>query len=796
MTTLRHATRHVRANPGFAAAAIATIAIGIGATAAMFSVVNAVLLRPLPFADPDRLVAVETARHDAPDVLRGVSLPELHDWRSGTHSYSALAGWRDWGMSRHDVADPEAVYGVIVTPAIFTVLPLQPRLGRLFNAEDDVPGRNQVVLLTEPYWRTRFAADPGVVGKTLSLERGPRATYTVIGVLPPAFTEMPSFADVQIVALSSIDPDAGLGREVRNRRVVGRLRPGVSVEDAQNEMHLLAVRLGREFPDTNAPWDIFVRPLRAAEVGPIAGALRMLFGAVGFVLLSACANVAGLQLARALGRRREFAIRQAIGATRAGLMRVLLREAFVLCILGTAAGVVLAGWLVDVMLATGPTIPRAEALHVDMPVLLFAIACCGAAALFVALPASLLATRMDTARGLREDAGQTPNRRAHRWRLAFVGAQLALSVVLLTGAVRAAQSFAALLNAQPGFDAAGLAIVSIVNPTDRKSAAVVAAYSRLLQDIRGLPGVRSASAVSAGPLFGGVETTEIHPPGAQVSAAGPARYFNVAPGYFATIGVSLRAGRDFGPDDQAGGPAVVIVNEAFARRYLAAQEAVGSRLTLGQDGDSVTVVGVAADFLQELTTGAKAEPQIYFPYSQHPRWAAYIVVRADDPGVAIAAVRNRVRQLDPAMRPGTPRTMDSLMQGVSRAPRFTLLLLSGFALTALLLSGIGVYGLVSYATAQRTREIGVRLSLGATRGDIVRLLTRTGVATIAAGGAAGAAGAVVLDRFAAASVIGVAPLGAAALLSASALLIVIGGVALYLPVHRALRLDPISSLRV
>ena len=341
---LRQAWRGLRGSPGFTAAAVATLAIGVGGTAAIFAIANGVLFRDLPFPRADRLVSIATVKTDQPGRAPTVSLEELADWRRDTRTFESLAGWRDWGMARHVDGRTEPAYSIIVTPDLFRVLPLQPVIGRLFRDDEDRAGANHVVLLTNEYWRQRFGSDPRVLGATLTLERGAVADYEVIGVLPPAFTALPSYEDVTIVALSSIDPDAGTGRDRRNRRVFGRLRDGVTLADARAEMSALASGLSATYPTTNIGWTVAVAPLVEHEVGPIGEALRSFFFAVGFVFLIACANIASLQLARALARRREFSIRQAIGDNRAGLVRSLLVESVLVALASGAAGLLVAAW--------------------------------------------------------------------------------------------------------------------------------------------------------------------------------------------------------------------------------------------------------------------------------------------------------------------------------------------------------------------------------------------------------------------------------------------------------------------
>lgn len=797
---LRQGVRALRAAPGFTLAAVTTMAVGIGATAAIFTIFKAVLLRPLPFEEADRLVAIGSVKLEAPGDLRTVSIEELRDWQRDSRTIAASFGWRDWGMTRHVDGEREGVFAVIVTPEIFRVFPVRPVLGRLFDADEDRPGRNRVVLLSHGYWRDRFAADVDVIGQTIVLERGPVAAYTIIGVLPPELNEVTSFEDVRLFALSSIDPDAGSGRDLRNRRAFARLSSGVSVEDARAEMAVIAGRLARQYPDTNEGWSAMVVPLVSHEVGPMGDALRAFFGAVGFVLLIACANVAALQLARALGRRREFSIRQAVGGTRLTIVRALAAESALLAAAGGAAGLVVAEWLVDLVLAAGPDIPRSADWRFDPAVFSFAVVVCAAATLVLAVPASLLATRLDLVRALREESGQVSNASALRVRMIFVAGQVALALMLLSGAVLAAQTFMRQLTVRPGFDPSGLAMVQLFasSATYEEGEHVAALYDRVMNEVRTIPGVRDASAVSAAPLSGeGAEPLEFTIEGAEGDGSSilTANQFNVAPGYFRTIGAPLVRGRDFTSFDTRSSPPVIVVNETFAERFVRSRDPLGLRIRLNRSGNIGSIVGVVGDLLQELRPRASPEPEMYFPYAQRPRWATFLVVRADEATAAMATVRQRIRQADAATRVGTPIIVSERMERSAREPRFVLLLFGLFAGGALLLSATGVYGLVSYTSAQRVREIGLRISLGATPRHILRLVTGSGFAAVVAGSAVGLVGTAAVAPLLGSTLPQLEPLRVWAAGLAWVLLVSVGWIACYLPARRALKTDPVEALR-
>ncbi len=800
MGDLRYAIRALRASRGFTIASVLTMAIGVGATSGIFSIVNAALLRPLPFPDSDRLIALGEYRRDAPKPFRTASLEALRDWQEQSRTIEAFTGWRDWGMSRYD-GDKKGVYAAIVTPDFFRVFPARPVLGRLFRTEDDRPGSNRLIVLTESYWRTRWGADRAIVGKTMDLERGDRAIYTIIGVVPRQFEEMTSFEGIKIFALSSIDEDAATGRARRNRQVFARLGKGVSIGQARSEMNVIGARLERQYPDTNRGWATSVEPLVDREVGPMANTVRAFFIAVGLILLIACANVAALQLARVLVRRREFSIRKALGAGRMAVVRAVIVEGGVLSVVGGVAGLLGSRWLVQVVLKTGPAIPRAEGVHFDSSVFLFAFAMSAGAALMLALPGALLIARMDPVHALKEESGQAANSPAQRMRMVFVGGQIALALMLLTGAVAAAETLVAQLTIRPGFDPSGLAWVHVFPPMDKykKPEQVTGLYRQLIEESRSVPGVVSASAASAVPTCGeGDGAIEFSVEGETVSTGMPmsANYFNAAPGYFKTLGVQTRRGRDFDDGDTKSAPAVAIVNEAFVHRYVPDEsDPLKVRIRIKRTGAVVAIVGVVGDFLQQLKPRAVAEPEIYWPYSQSPRWATFLVTRSNAPQAALAAIARRVHAIDPDVHASDPQVVADRIARSGRGPRFLLLLLGLFAGVAALLGATGVYGLVSYTFAQRTREIGVRVALGASSGQILRLVAGSGLAAVAAGSAIGLLGTLALTRVISASLLQIEPVKAGAAFIAWALLVLLGCLASYLPARRALRTNPVNALR-
>ncbi len=796
---VRYSVRALRANPGFAFAVVLTLSVAIGATTGVFSVVDATLLRPLPFDPHARIVAVGSTFAESPSRLETLSIEELHEWQRESQTMTALAGWRDWGMSRYDDGKRESLYGIVATPELFQVFPVQPEVGRLFTKEDDRPGRNAVVLIADAYWRERFGADPGVLGRTMELERGPKATYAIIGVLPPSFNAVAAFERVKVVAPSSIDPDEGAGRAIRNRQAFGRLRDGVSLGEARAEMTVIAARLEQQFADTNKGRGALVAPLVDVEVGPIAGTLRTFLFAVGLVLLVACANVAGLQLVRALARRREFSIRRALGGSRAVIVRALVAESVVLAVIAGAVGLFVARWLVDLTLASGPPIPRAANLQFDVRVFAFTFAICLGSALILALPATLLATKLDVSGTLKEQSNTVAGG-ALRVRLAFVAGQVTLALMLLSGAVLAGQTLMHQLTIRPGFDPDGLAAVQLFLPQESypRGEQVAALYERIREEAAGVPGVQAVAAVSATPLSGeGAEpvtfrVAELRP----AEQSGRANSFNVTAGYFRALNSRLIRGRDFAATDTASGPRVAVVNETFVRRYLTGREPVGARIRLetrryGRGdrrrcrrcvaGRRAAFGARTGDLLAVLATAAVGD-------NRH--------VAKRQPWRRSRGCKQRIADIDSQIITATPFLIADRIAGSARAPRFVSILFAMFSSLALLLSGIGVSGVVFYTFTRRTKEIALRVTLGATRRDVLRLVGGGAFAAVAAGSLAGLAGTLLLARTMGAALVELQPLRAADVLAAWSIIVVLGALACYLPARRALRIEPAEALRL
>ena len=784
MHDIRYAVRTLFRTPGFTIVAVLTLALGIGATTAMFSVVNAVLLRPLPFADPDRLVAT-----------RG-SLADLRDLDASNQSFGGMAFWASNLYNIRVGADAQQVTAGQITRNLFPLLGVQPLLGRNFSAEDE---QQDTVILGYGLWQRYFAGDPRIVGKTINLSG---TTYTVIGVTPPWFS-FPS-AEFQLWApLAMIDrkaPEQAKNRAFRIFSAVARLKPDVTVNQAQSELRSFSERLAREFPSTNEGIAFEVQPLYERLVGTARPALRMLLGTVALLLLIACANVANLMLARATVREREMAIRSALGASRARLVRLLIVESLTLAALGGVFGVLVGMWGTDMLPSLLATrLPRADGIRIDPVVLAFS-----ACATLVTGLVFGLAPVLQTVRG-HSDALKEGGRslagsvRGRTLRKSIAMIEVALAVVVLIGAGLLVRSFLILSRTDAGFDPAHLLSfnVQFISLPDVNARGQVA--SALIERVASLPGVEAAGASTGFPTVTPQRGTRFAVDGRSLTAGEDTAYFIAAtPGYFATLHTPVLQGRALNLTDRAGSEPVVVINRALAAMLFPSGDAVGHRLRLvnpEQAPEWRTIVGVVGDIkyrgLDETTP-----PTLYTPFSQTPFMWLYVMVRT--PGTLDAAastLRTVVPGVEPSLTPGNLRAMtDVIAQGIS-GPRFNMLLVSAFAGLALLLSSIGIYGVIAYAVAQRHQEIGVRMALGAARGDIVRLVLGEGLVIALGGIALGLVGAFALSRIVSGLLVGVSARDPLTFVMGALALLIVAVVSSWTPAWRASRVRPATALR-
>jgi putative ABC transport system permease protein len=809
---IRYAMRTLLKSPGFAAIAILALALGIGANTAIFSVVNAVLLRPLPYPEPDRLVMLREKTATFP--TGSVSYPNFLDWRAGQRSFTDLALTRRETYNFSPMGGggtPERVGGGRVTFNFLSIIGVKPLMGRDFTEKDDVPGAAPVALISERLWKSKFGSSTNVLGKQVMVDG---IATEIIAVLPDNL-RFPRLADIW-VPLAETRKDEGALRRGSHPgfSVLGRLKPGVTLKQANADLDTIAAELERLYPDTNATRRIRMDLLLDSAVSDYRASLRLLLGAVACVLLIACANVANLQLARAFSRGKELAVRAALGASRWQLMRQMLIESILLGIFGALAGMMLAIWSLDAILALSPArVARFQETRIDLVALFFTGAVAFGSGILVGLwPAWRVSKNAALSMALHEDGarGGSGGPRQQRARSALVITQVALAVVLLAGAGLTLKSFWRAQNAPINFDPTNLLTVGISLPDvryeqDEKS---IAFFSQLLERVRALPGVDSAAIGANIPFdesswdgsFHITGTPEI-PPGQEPSA----EINIVSPDYFRVMGMPILRGRAFGPEEIAGRPRSIIIDETLAQKFFPGQDPIGRNIddnqTLVENAPPTTIVGVVARTRNEAPGENNIESlkfhQIYFCSAQYATRGNTLMVRvkAGDPLALVPAIKREVQALDPDQPLGAVGTMEKNIGGSLAARRLTMSLLGAFAGLALLLAAVGIYGVMALSTTQRTRELGIRFALGASRGDVLRLVLGQGISLIGIGLIAGLAGAFAASRALQSLLYGVGTLDAAALFGALATLATVAFIACYLPARRASQVNPIEALR-
>ena len=798
---LRYAARMLRKSPGFAAVALATLALGIGANAAIFSVVDAVLLRPLPYGSPERLVAVYQTLPRQGVSSNGASYLNYLDL-ARARSFEGLGAVRMHDFTLTGRGEPALVVAGTVTANVFPLLRSRPLLGRGLQPSDEGASAAPVAVLSEKLWRERFGADPDVVGRTVRLDERP---FTIAGVMPASFKTPPDVPPAELWTPLEQDPvfaDLKQKRGGHYLTLVGRLADGVTREQAQAELSTIAAALAREYPKENEGWGVRLVPLAESFVAGVKTAMVVLLGAVGFVFLIACANVANLLLARASARSREVAIRSALGASRADLIRQFLVESLLLGLLGGGLGLALAASTAGALRAWLPAgLPRIGEVGVDARVLAFGlVASLVAAVVFGVAPAVAAADRRLWG-ALRDGAaGAGEGRGKRRLRRALVVAETALSFVLLVGAGLLARSFARLQHVPLGFNPARVLTAGMslprsqyAHPDEWRSF-----YTNLVGRLEGAPGVEAVAASLPLPLYGGglnfafrIDGRE-EKPGADLSA----NYTALTPGYFRVLQIPLVRGRLLDARDSADAPKVCAVSAAFAKRYFPGEDPIGRRLIFGfKEAVPREIVGIVADVKRD-GRAADSRPEMYVPFAQEPWWAAYVVLRTSgDPARLSGVVRAEVRALDPGLPIESVQPMTEIVADSVAQPRFRTTLLSLFGFAALLLAVVGTYGVLSYSVGSRTREVGIRVALGAERGDLLRMVVGEGLTLTVLGLAAGAFGAVLLTRFLSTLLFGVGRFDPLTYAGVAAALIAAGLAACWVPARRAMRVDPVRALR-
>ena len=789
---LRFALRSLRKSPGFVAVAVLTLALGVGANTAIFSVVNGVLLTPLALHEPGRLVSLgEAVTGGAPSDLASTSPGSFFDWQRQATALrlGAFAGSEGTLTGR---GEPERLLGANTAGGLFGVLGVPPLFGRAIASADESESAERVIVLSYATWRRLFGEDRGALGQTLTINGTPR---TIVGVMPPSFRFPDGATEFWVPA--RFEPAFRANRDQYFLQVVGRLAPGATLERARAEMATIAARLRRDWPAYNSDLRIVVRPLQETIVEGVRTRLLVLMGAVAFVLLITCANLGNLLLARASGRRREIAVRLALGAARGRIARQLLTESLALALAGGAAGLLVGKGFLALLLAAQATtnLPRADEIGLDVRVLLFTLAVSVAAGLFFgSLPAWQLARSRST-EALREG---TRGSAGHQWaRSALVVSEIALAMMLLTGAGLLLRSFALLQRVDPGFAADRVLTFEVARRGDDP-----AFFPATLERVRALPGVRSAAIVSQLPVTGrGIGAwfnrldRELPP---DVKPMGEA-YRVVTPEYFATVGLPLKRGRLLTADDRRERPAVVI-NEALARKYYEGEDPVGKEIYLGAPDnrlfDRGTIAGVVGN-TRDAGLGSDPLPTVYIPYAVMPMWPSfsYVVRTTGEPLAVAGAAREAIRALDPNVPVRDVRTLDAVLAESVAPARWSTTLLGVFAAVALVMAALGVFGVLSFLVTQRTRELGIRIALGAAPAAVRRMVVGQGVGLVAAGLALGVAGAIALTRLMASLLYGVSATDPVTYAGVAAVLVGVAVLASYLPARRATRVDPMIALR-
>jgi len=794
---LRYAFRQLIKAPSFTAIAILTLALGIGACSAIFSVVNVVLLRPLDYPEPGRIVAIrETQLPQFPEF--SVSPPNYLDWEKQTKSYEYLAAYGGANVNLTGEGEPERLVGVKATAHYFDAYGVKPVLGRMLLPEEDAQGKNHVVVLSYPFWQRVFGGGRDVVGRAIQLNGEP---HTVVGVAPVGFG-LTSKVDVWMPMAFKPDETANDARGGHYINVVGRLKPGVTVAQARAELEVIAAQLARQYPDSNKGWGVFMMPLQDYSVRDVKPVLYTLLGAVGCVLLIACANLANLLLARATARHREISIRAALGASRARLVRQLLTESVVLSLCGGAAGLLLARWGLDALLALAPTsLPRITEIHLDSGVLLFSLALSVVTGLVFGIAPAWLAARADVNEALKQGTrGSTEGGARGRLRSALVVIEVTFALMLLGGAGLLARSFMQLAHVDPGFIPENATLLRLSLPQKKYAMPEqqTAFADALLDRVKALPGVQAAGITHSMPLVGdyvlgfNIEGR----PALDPSDLPSTNYYAITPDYFRAMGIRLIRGRGFTPQDDAKAPRVAIINETMARQHFPNEDPIGKRINITNGPDTWRqIVGIVGD-IKQYGVDKATSAQSYEPFAQVPFNSLNVVIRTSgSPAALLGAIRPAVYAVDKDQPIGAIRPLEEIVADSIARQRFAVTLLTVFSLVALVIAAVGIYGVMAYSVVQRTGEFGIRMALGAQQRDVLRLVLIQGGKLIGLGLIIGLAATLAASRAMGSMLFNTSAQDPLTLGTITVLLGAVALVACLLPANRATKVNPIEALR-
>lgn len=801
-----YAIRSLLKHRGFTAIAVITLALGIGANTAMFSVINAVLLRQLPYHEPNRLVTIWEESPERGLYELPVSFANFRDWVDQNRSFEQISAYTFTNLNLVGAGEPARLGTVRTSANLFSLIGATPQLGRNFLAEEDKEGAARVVILGHALWQSRFSSDPNIVGKSLTLNNN---SYTVVGVMPSSFQFPVGFGYMGKVLNDPIDlyvPVAATSAELRRGNysffAIGRLRPGVTIDQARADMTTIEKRLEQQYPEGNTGIGISLVPTQEQTVKEIRPALLVLLGAVGFMLLIACANIANLLLARTTSREKEIAIRTALGASRLRILRLLLMEGLVLALAGGFLGLLLAVWGTDALIALAPdNIPRINEVGFDARVFGFTLAVSLIIGIIFGLFPALHAAKPNLNQGLKESSrGSMGSVAGKRTRNVLVTIEVALSLMLLIGAGLMIKSLSRLQQMSLGFNPDNLLTVNLSlsrssYPEDHQQ---IAFFQETLDRLQSMPGIQSAAVTTGLPLTLNISGSDFRIEGRPEPEAGLDMIVNtrsVSPGYFKTLGISLIKGRDFSDRDKSDAPKTAIINQELARTYFPNEESLGKRITF-DDGESwMSIVGVIGD-IRQLGLDSTVKPEVYFPYLQVASHEMSLVVRTlPEPLSLTAAVKNQIQLIDKNLPIDETKTMQQLLAESVSGRRFNMLLLTIFAVVALILAMVGIYGVMSYTVAQRTHEIGIRVAIGAQSRDVFGMVIRQGMMLAVIGIVLGLVGAFALTRLMTSMLFGVEPTDTTTFVGIAVLLSVVALAACYIPGRRAAKVNPLVALR-